>query len=373
MPEPRFPLELTRCGDCGLVQLSVVVRPDVLFRHYAYASSASAPMVDHFQDYAAEVTERFAGTGSLVVEIGSNDGVLLRPLVARGVHVLGIEPAENIASVANATGLRTWNDFFSSEVARRARSALGPAKVVLANNVLAHVDDLADLLSGIDALLDSDGVFIAEVPYLADLIEHVEYDTIYHEHLSYFALAPLARLFDRIGMELFDVHHLPIHGGSVRVFAGRKGKRAATEELDAMRRTEDRTGLGDPSTYRSFAERVDDSRVALRQLISAERASGRRIAGLGATAKGNTLLNFCDLRPEEIEYIGDSTPFKQGLLTPGTHIPVVPEARLKADRPERILLLAWNYAEAILPRYRDYLEAGGRFIHPIPRARIIGR
>jgi novobiocin biosynthesis protein NovU/D-mycarose 3-C-methyltransferase len=238
--------------------------------------------------------------------------------------------------------------------------------------VLAHIDDLRDVLRGLDALLADDGVFVAEVPYLGELIARVEYDTIYHEHLSYFAIAPLARLFEGADMELFDIHHVPIHGGSIRIFAGRRGKHAVTEELGRSRAAEEDAGLGDPGTYRRFAERVRASRTALRELIVAQRGRGARIAALGATAKGNTLLNYCQLGPAEVEYVGDSTPVKQGLLTPGMRIPVVAEAVLREDRPDFILLLAWNYADAIVPRYRDYLDAGGRFIHPIPLARIIG-
>ena len=371
-PEPTYELAVARCAACGEVQLTVVVSPDVLFAHYLYASSASAPLLSHFATYAADVAERFAPRGSLVVEVGSNDGVLLRPLLARGLVAVGVEPAANLANVANAAGLSTLNAFFSEAVARDLRGSRGAASAVIANNVLAHIDDVHDVLRGLDALLADDGVFVAEVPYLGDLLEHVEYDTIYHEHLSYFAIAPLTRLFEFADMELFDVRHLPIHGGSIRIFAGRKGRRAPTEDLVRMREAEKRAGLGDPETYRRFAERVRTSRTALRELIVAERGRGARVAALGATAKGNTLLNYCKLGPAEVEYIGDSTPLKQGLLTPGMHIPVVAEAKLKEDRPDLILLLAWNYADAVVPRYRDYLDAGGRFIHPIPVARIIG-
>jgi SAM-dependent methyltransferase len=372
-PEPTYPLAAARCASCGEVQLTVVVRPDLLFAHYLYASSASAPLFPHFDAYAAEVAERFAPRGSLVVELGSNDGVLLRLLKNRGLVGMGIEPATNLADVANAAGLDTVNAFFSETVARSIRGSRGAAKVVIANNVLAHIDDLGDVLRALDALLSDDGVFVAEVPYVGDLIENVEYDTIYHEHLSYFAIAPLTRLFGLADMELFDVRHLPIHGGSIRIFAGRKGKHAQTGDLARLRAAEERALLGDPQTYRRFAERVRASRTALRELITAERGRGARVAGLGATAKGNTLLNYCKLGPAEVEYIGDSTPLKQGLLTPGMHIRVVAEAKLKDDHPELILLLAWNYADAIVPRYRDYVEAGGRFIHPIPLARVIDR
>jgi novobiocin biosynthesis protein NovU/D-mycarose 3-C-methyltransferase len=370
--EIAYPLAAARCASCGEVQLTVVVRPDVLFAHYLYASSSSAPMLTHFDAYAAEIAERFAPRGSLVVELGSNDGVLLRPLKNRGLVAVGVEPATNLADVANAAGLTTVNAFFSEAVARDIRGSHGAATAVLANNVLAHIDDLGDVLRALDALLSDDGVFVAEVPYLGDLVENVEYDTIYHEHLSYFAIAPLARLFERADMELFDARRLPIHGGSIRIFAGRTGRHALTPDLARSRAAEERAGLGDPQTYRRFAERVRASRAALRELIAAERGRGARVAALGATAKGNTLLNYCELGPTEVEYIGDSTPVKQGLLTPGMHIPVVAESKLRDDRPDLILLLAWNYADAIVPRYRDYLAAGGRFIHPIPLARIIG-
>jgi SAM-dependent methyltransferase len=372
-PERIYPLAAARCRTCGLVQLTVVVRPDVLFSDYRYASSASTPLLGHFDAYAADVAARLASAGSLVVEVGSNDGILLRALKSRGVIAVGVEPATSLAGEANAAGLTTINEFFSEAVARDIRASHGVAAVVIANNVLAHIDDLSEVLRALDALLADDGVFVAEVPYLGDLIGHVEYDTIYHEHLSYFAIAPLARLFELADMELFDVRRLPIHGGSIRIFAGRKGRHPRTADLAGMRGAEERAGLGDPATFRQFAERVRASRSALRDLILGERGRDARIAALGATAKGNTLLNYCQLGRTAVEYVADSTPRKQGLLTPGMHIPIVPEAKLKDDRPDFILLLAWNYADAIVPNYRDYLEAGGRFIHPIPLARIIGR
>ncbi len=371
-PEARFPLATARCLDCGQVQLTVVVAPEILFRDYRYASSASAPLLPHFDEYASELVVRFTPPGSLVVEIGSNDGVLLRPLSERGAVAIGVEPATDLAASANARGLRTVNEFFSADVARRLRSEHGPAKAVVANNVLAHIDDLGEVIRGLDALLDDDGVFAAEVPYLGDLLDHVEYDTIYHEHLSYFALAPLSRLFDSAGMRLFDVHRVPIHGGSLRIFAGRKGRYRSTVELERTRRDEERSGLGDAGTYRIFAERVAESRTALRDVIARAKTHGKHVAALGATAKGNTLLNYCGIGTDSIDYIGDTTSLKQGLLSPGMHIPIVPEGRLDQDHPDLILLLAWNYADAIVPRYRDYLKAGGRFIHPIPLARLIG-
>ena len=369
-PEPRFRLEAVRCADCGLVQLSTVVSPELLFRHYLYATSASPPMVEHFAALADELVHRFASLGSLVVEVGSNDGVLLRQLRQRGARPLGVEPAENLAVVANGEGLETLTDFFGAAVARRIVESHGRAKVVVANNVLAHVDDLSDLVEALDVVLDDDGVFVAEVPYLHDLLDRVEYDTIYHEHLSYFAIAPLERLFGRLGLALFDVRHLSIHGGSIRIYVGRAG-RATTAELASARARERDAGLSEPATYARFAERVAASRDALRTLLDRLHAQGHRVAALGATAKSCTLLNYCGIGAERIAFVADSTPLKHGLLTPGTHIPVRPESYLYDEAPEYALMLAWNYADAIMRRHVNYVARGGRFIHPIPLARVV--
>ncbi|HEV2248905.1 MAG TPA: class I SAM-dependent methyltransferase [Candidatus Limnocylindria bacterium] len=368
-PEPRFPLEVMRCLVCGLAQLSVVVAPEVMFQNYLYASSASAPMLAHFDALAEDLVARFAPRDSLVVEIGSNDGVLLRPLKERGVRALGIEPASNIARLANEAGLETWNAFFSYDAAAEVREERGRARVVVANNVVAHIDALAEVARAIEHLLDNDGVFVAEVPYLADLLDHVEYDTVYHEHLSYFHLAPLQRLFADVGMELFDVRRLEIHGGSVRVFAGRRGRHPRTRQLEELVTSEARLARDD--IFRGFAKRVDDSRGALRTMLDRLGKEGRSIAALGATAKGNTLLNYCGIGPQTIAFIADSTPLKQGLLTPGTHIPVRAEHALDDERPNCALLLAWNYADAIMRRHAEYISSGGRFIHPIPLARLL--
>lgn len=368
--EPRYPLDVIRCERCGLVQLSVVVRPEILFREYLYASSASAPLLDHFGALAREAVDRFAVRGSFVVEFGSNDGVLLRALRDHGLRPLGVEPATNLARIANEAGLDTWNEFFGLDVARRIVAERGPAQVVLANNVLGHIDGLQQTVAALDALLAPEGTFIAEVPYLGDLIEHVEYDTIYHEHVSYFALHPLAELFRSGGLELFDARRLPIHGGSIRVFVGRPGTRTRSDALTEMLEGEAASGLLDGATYSRFASQVATSREAIRQMLTRLRAEGRRVAALGATAKGNTMLNYCLIGPELIEFVADTTPFKQGLLTPGMHIPVRPESALLEERPDYTVLLAWNYADAIVRKHGGYLRSGGHFIHPIPTARV---
>lgn len=369
--EPRFPLEVARCSRCSLVQLTVVVDPEVMFRDYLYATSASAPMKGHFDELAAELVERFAPAGSFVVEIGSNDGVLLRPLASRGTRPLGVEPASNLAAVANAEGLETLNEFFGVRIAERVRADRGPAKVVVGNNVLAHIDDLPAVARSLDALLDDDGVFVAEVPYLFDLLDHVEYDTVYHEHLSYFHLEPLAVLFDQVGMELFDVKRLPTHGGSIRIYAGRRGRRAITRSLRELRAYEAARLADAKGLFAAFAGRVEAQRAALRTLVADLRTSGTRLAGYGATAKGNTMLNYCDIGADTLAFIADTTPYKHGLLTPGTHVPVRPESAVDEERIEVLLLLAWNYADDILRRMTAYTGRGGRFIHPIPLPRFI--
>lgn len=371
LPEQRFPLRVMRCTDCALVQLDIVVSPEILFRQYPYASSASAPLLAHFDELARDLAARFTGRDRLVIEIGSNDGTLLTALAAQGLRVLGVEPANNLAGIANARGLETWNDFFGVSLARQLAEARGLAAAIIGTNVFAHIHDLRDVLAGVDALLAADGVFVGEVPYLPDLLERVEYDTIYHEHLSYFAVAPLARLFASSGMELVDVRRLAVHGGSIRFVAARAGARPVAAAVAELRHAEMRSGLATGAPYARFATAVRASRQALRELLVRIRADGKRVAALGATAKGNTLLNYCGLGINDVEYIADSTSLKQGLLAPGSHIPIRPEAAIREDRPDYVLLLAWNYADPIIARYRDYLTGGGRFIHPIPSARVI--
>ncbi|MBI4349037.1 MAG: class I SAM-dependent methyltransferase [Elusimicrobia bacterium] len=370
-PEPRFPLDALRCARCYLVQLGVVVRPELMFSDYAYSSSASAPAVRHFDELASEVVERFDLAGRRVVEVGSNDGVLLASLAARGARVLGVDPAARQAAIANARGLETIVGYFDRATASRVVAEKGRARLVVANNVLAHIDDLHEVLAALDALLEDDGVFVAEVPYVADLLDRVEYDTIYHEHLSYFALTPLRTLFSRAGMELFDVRRLLVHGGSIRIYVGRSGRRPVSDAVPRTLEEERASGLLDASAYDRFAARVWASRRALLDLLRRSRREGHTIAALGATAKGNTLLNYCGIGPDLVSFIADSTPLKQGRVTPGMHIPVRSEEAIAAERPDLTLLLAWNYADEIIGRFADYVSGGGRFIHPVPIARIL--
>jgi novobiocin biosynthesis protein NovU/D-mycarose 3-C-methyltransferase len=369
--EDRYPLAVARCGECGLVQLTVVVDPEIMFRDYLYESSASTPLLTHFDVLAEVVARDFVAPGALVVEFGSNDGLLLRSLKRRGLRSLGVEPARNLAQRANAEGLETLSEFFAPDTAAQIRRSHGPAAAVIGNNVLAHIDDLAGVTSALDLLLAPDGVFIAEVPYLVDLLARVEYDTIYHEHLSYFHLTPLRRLFDAAGLELFDVVPLPIHGGSIRIHVARRGRRAQSRTLLEMLAAEERAGLRGAAPFHGFAASVKAHRAALVDLLGMMKKDGKHLAGYGATAKGNTMLNYCDIDARTLDFIADTTSYKQGLLTPGTHIPVVPESAIAERRPDALLLLAWNYADSIVARHSQFLSRGGRFIHPIPMPRVI--
>ncbi len=369
-PEPRYPLELVFCGGCALVSLSAVVDPEVMFRDYVYVSGTSDTMPKHFADLGAEIVDRFVGAGGLVVEIGSNDGTLLRAVKARGAAVLGVEPATNITAIAERAGVPTVNEFFSAALARRLRAERGPARAVLANNVVAHVDGVRDLVAGVHDLLAPDGVMVMEAPYLVDLLDHVEYDTVYHEHLSYFALAPLVRLMTDAGLHVFDVRRIAVHGGSLRVYASRD-PRPAGVEVERLRALERERQLDTLAPYEAFAERVHAQREALVGLLRTLKADGKRVAGYGAPAKGNTMLNYGGIDTALLDYTVDKNPLKQGLFTPGMRVPVRPAEMLLSDRPDYVLLLAWNFADEILRQQVAYRDAGGRFIHPLPEPRIL--
>jgi hypothetical protein len=374
-PEPRFPLDVVFCDQCGLVQLDHVVPPEIMFRDYIYVSSTSQTMLAHFAAYSDEIAARFIESEQdLVLEMGSNDGCLLRFLQNHRVRTLGIEPATNLAEIANAGGIATVNDFFCERSAREIRGREGAAKVIIGNNVLAHIGNLQDLVAGLDALLRADGVAVFEVPYLVDLLRKDEFDTIYHEHLSYFAVGPLQKLFNSRGMRIFDVQRVPVHGGSIRVYVSRVGTGAEVlPSVECLLHLEKSEGLDSLETYVAFAGRVKKMKLELTELLRRLKASGARIAGYGAPAKGNTLLNHFQIGTDLIDFIVDRSPYKHGMYTPGSRIPVMEVERLLMEQPDYVLLLAWNFMQEILEQQSEYLSRGGKFVVPIPQPKIVDR
>lgn len=366
-PEEWFPLQLYFCNRCALVQLSYVVDPNTLFRNYAYRSSSSETITSHLHELAQFVHANFLGSSKdLVVEIGSNDGTFLKALKEMGVRILGIEPARNMALIANAQGVETLPTFFDSREAQRIHDSKGAAKVMVANNVFAHVDDLHDFMRGVVTLLDDDGGILSiEVPYLGDLNQNVEYDTIYHEHLSYFTVHPILRLFSEFGMKLLKVVKLEVHGGSVRILAEKTTKQRPRPSFLAF---EEKSGLTKLRTYESLAERVEYQKESLRRILGDARSGGDKIVGYGAPAKGNTLLNFCEIGTETLAYVIDTTPEKIGRFTPGTHIPIYETKKFRREQPPFALMLAWNYEKEITMKEREYT---GQFIVPIPSPKVL--
>jgi len=367
-PEPRYPLELARCTACGHVQLSVTVPPEIMFRNYLYVSGTSETIPTHFAAYAKDVAERFVPKGGLVVEIGSNDGTLLRAFDRSSVRVLGVEPARNIAAMANAAGIPTLDEFFGEAIAGEIAAKHGRASAIIGNNVVAHIDDLHGLMNGVTTLLEESGVFVAEFPYLVDLLEKTAYDTIYHEHLSYFSVRSVDDLASRHGLRLIDVRRVGVHGGSIRVFISRDGE--ASAEVQKLLALEENSGLRDGRPLRPFVDAVQRQREDLMRVLREIRSS-RHLAGYGAPAKGNTMLNYCQIDGSVLDFIVDRSPLKHGLLTPGTHIPVEPPERLAASEIRDTLLLAWNFAEEVLRQQSGYRSHGGRFIVPIPTPVVV--
>jgi hypothetical protein len=339
-----------------------------MFRNYLYVSGTSDTIPAHFAAYATDVAERFVPKGGLVVEIGSNDGTLLRAFDRGTVRILGVEPARNIAAMANAAGIPTLDEFFGESIAHDISAKHGRALAIIGNNVVAHIDDLHGLMSGVTALLEERGVFVAEFPYLVDLLEKTAYDTIYHEHLSYFSVRSMDELASRHGLHLIDVRRVGVHGGSIRVFISREGE--ASVEVKNLLKLEEKSGVRAGQPLRRFVQAVQRQREDLMRVLRDIRSS-RHLAGYGAPAKGNTLLNYCEIDRSVLDFIVDRSPLKHGLLTPGTHIPVVPPERLVSSDIRDTLLLAWNFADEILRQQEAYRSRGGRFIVPIPSPRVV--
>jgi SAM-dependent methyltransferase len=368
--EPTFPLDLVRCPACALVQITETVAPQQLFSEYAYLSSFSDTMLSHAEELTERmIAERDLSDECLVMEAASNDGYLLQYYRRAGIPVLGIEPAANIAKVARGKrGVPTLTNFFSLELAERLASRLQRADVLHAHNVLAHVADLNGFTAGIRTVLKDKGMAVIEVPYIKDLIDHVEFDTIYHEHLCYFSLTALHHLFARNELSVVDVERVTIHGGSLRVFAARTGK--PSRRVEQLLAEEQAWGVDRPEYYREFGKRVDQLRRELILLLRQLKGEGRRIAVYGASAKGSTLLNYFGIGGELLDFVVDRSTVKQGHYTPGTHLKIFSPEKLIEDRPDYCLLLSWNFADEILAQQASYRRAGGKFIIPIPELRV---
>lgn len=371
--EPFYPLHARVCDRCFLVQLEQFETPQNIFGDYAYFSSYSESWLSHAREFAGRTVGQFGlNQESLVVEIASNDGYLLQYFRAQGVPVLGIEPAQNVARAAEAKGVPTLVKFFGTDAARELTAAGRQADLIVANNVLAHVPELNDFVAGLKLLLKPRGIITAEFPHLLRLVEGNQFDTIYHEHFSYFSFCTAAEIFARHGLDVFDVEQLPTHGGSLRVYAGhREASRPADGRVAKLRELEIAAGIRVLDFYSRFGERVRETKRALLEVLIGAKRAAKSVAGYGAPAKGNTLLNYCGIGRDFLDYTVDISPHKQNHFLPGTHIPVYEPERIRQTRPDYILILPWNLRDEILAQLADARQWGGRFVIPIPVAEVI--
>lgn len=371
-PELKFPLRVLFCENCGLSQLGEVVDPNILFRNYVYLSSGMPQKFsEHFKNYADEVVSRFIKSkDDLVVEIGSNDGILLSVFKGK-TKILGVDPAENIAKVAIENGIETIADYFSENLACEIVKRYGHAKAIMANNVVMHIDDHHDLIKGVKTLLTDDGVFIFEAPYMRDMFDNLTFDTIYHEHLSYLTVKPFVELFNQFGMEIFDIKEVPVHGVSLRVYAAKSGVYKIEPAIEEYLEREKEMGLDKFVTYLKLSGRIEALKGKVIAILQNLKKEGKRIAAYGAPAKGNTLLNYFSVGRDILDYIAEDLSSKIGIYTPGTHIPIISSEEARKNPPDYYLLLAWNYKDVIIGKEEGFRKKGGKFIIPIPEPEII--
>ncbi len=367
--EGKFPLTVSLCDNCKSFQLSHIVSPEFIFNNYSYATGASAPLVNHFHNLADEIADRHIDSpNDLVVEVGSNDGSLLLRIKDRA-KILGVDPAPNIAKEAVKNGVPTEIGFFGQKLSKDLRSKFGLAKVVVANNVMAHIDDIQDAFKGVRSLLAPSGKFIFEVHWVGNLLNEGGFDQIYHEHFYYHSLHSLKVLLESVGMTISDVRSVPIHGESIRVYATLSGQ--SSDNVRKFLSREKDLKLHQNQTYFDFSDRVERNRRELKDLLTKLKSESKRIFGYGAPSKGNTLINYLGIGPETIEFIIDTTPAKQGKYTPGSHIKVVSGDILEKETPDYALLLSWNYANAIMEKEKVLRKRGVKFIIPVPKVKIV--
>lgn len=373
--EAKYPLIVCFCNNCSLMQLKYIVNPNIMFKNYLYIPSASKTRVEHFKKMAEEVIKvGKLKENSLAVDVGSNDGSLLICFKNLNMKTLGIDPAENLVKVAALSGIETFLGYFDSKVAKKVIAKYGRAKAITATNVIAHIPNLQEVIKGGDILLDDDGIFVMHFPYSYDLIEKNLFDTIYHEHLSYFSVKSLLYLAKDSELEIFDIHKSDLDGGSLRVFwKKKKNKKIKTKEnvINKFLQKEKKYGLHDISAYNKFAKRVEELREDTIKQLKKIKKSKKQIVGYGAAAKANVLLNYFNIDSKTIDYVVDSTPYKQGLYTPGSHISIYSEDKIYETNPDYVLIFAWNFSKEIMNKNKEYTKNGGKFILIEPKFKIV--
>lgn len=372
--EYEFPLELHFCSSCKHIQLGHVVDPSFLFRNgYSYVSSTSKVFVNHLKEYADHLEKLFdPPKDSFIVDIGSNDGTCLTFFKNKGMRVLGVDPASDIASLANKKGIETLDNFFSFKLAEEISIEYGQADFITSHNACAHIDDLGGVIQGVESLLNKNGIFVMEVGYFVDVFSNLWFDTIYHEHVDFHTVAPLETLFNRFGMEIFRVERISPQGGSIRVFTQKKGgPHSRHKSIDDHIAIEQKLGLNSPETLREFEKKINDLKEIFQNIIYKLKREGKSIAAFGAPTKATTLCYHFGIGKEEIDFIVDDNPLKQGLLSPGKHIPVFSSEKIYEEKPNYLIILAWNFAESIMKAQQKYSDQGGLFILPMPKPSIV--